>query len=64
MTTYKGKHIQTVDEVKYILRILLKEISTCEHKHIHIERLRQALLDEQLIATPAQILQEEREALL
>jgi hypothetical protein len=64
MTTYKGRHIQTVDEVKYILKILLREISECPYKHKHIEGLKQALIDEHLVATATQILQEEREALL
>jgi hypothetical protein len=64
MTTYKGKHIQTVDEVKFILKILLKEVGECPYKQKHIERLREALFGNEVAATAAQILQEEREALL
>jgi hypothetical protein len=65
MTTYKGKHIQTVDECKFILRILLKEISECPHKQEHIDGLRNAIMTEEIAATASEILEHEaREELL
>ena len=65
MTSYKGKHIQTVDEVKFILKILLKEVGECPYKQKHIERLREALLGNEIAATAAVILAESaREELL
>jgi hypothetical protein len=65
MTTYRGKHIQTVDEVKYILRILLKELCAHDCKQLHIEGLRTAIMTEEVAATAFEILEHEaREELL
>jgi hypothetical protein len=66
MTSYKGKNIATVDECKFILRILLKEISECDHcRQKHIEGLRHAIMTEEVAATANEILEHEaREELL
>jgi hypothetical protein len=51
MTSFRGKNLQTVEEVKFILRILLKEISGCPNKQKHIEGLRHAIINEDIVAS-------------
>ena len=65
LTSFRGKNLQTVEEVKFILRILLKEISECPNKQKHIEGLRHAIINEEITATASEILEyEAREGLL
>jgi hypothetical protein len=50
-TSFRGNNLQTVEEVKFILQILLKEISECPNKQKHIEGLRHAIINEDIVAS-------------
>jgi hypothetical protein len=59
MTSYKGKNIATVDECKFILHLLLKEISECPNKQRLIDGLRNAIMTEDIARTAAEIIENE-----
>jgi hypothetical protein len=60
MAKFRNRNIATVDECRFILGVLLREISECDHcRQKHIDALRTAIVSERLAQTAAEIIEQE-----